>query len=136
MNPPQRLVGTTVCCFRKVLALLLLLLSNLRTLGDSQSMALPQQGPGFCVRGSDLGVPPWVIQLVFLALAMVFTHALFGPGLLGNFTRPSLRAWPTLKATPKQHLLLWFVVVTIGLLAHNAAIYSTSSLGEPYADPS
>jgi arylsulfatase A-like enzyme len=113
------------------LALLLLLLSNLRTLGDSQSMAFRNKvldsvfaGP---IWGSTLGY-----NLVFLAFAMVFTHAMYGLACWA-ISRASLRAWPTLKATPKQHLLLWFVVVTIGLLAHNAAIYSTSSLGEPYA---
>jgi hypothetical protein len=114
------------------LALLLLLLSHLRTLGDTQSHAFHTHvldsvfaGP---IWGSVLGY-----NLVFFTLAMVTAHALYGAACWG-LSRLSMRAWPSLKATPNQHLLLWFVVVTIGLLAHNAAIYSTSSLGEPYAE--
>ncbi len=113
------------------LGLLLLLLSNSRTVGDSQSMLFHNKvlesvfaGP---IWGSTLGY-----NLVFLAFAMILVHALYGVACWA-ISRASLRAWPSLKATPKQHLLLWFVVVTIGLLAHNAANYSTSSLGEPYA---
>lgn len=114
------------------LALLLLLLSHLRTLGDSQSLAFHDKvlesvfaGP---IWGSVLGY-----NLVFFTLAMVAAHALYGEACW-VLSRLSLRAWPSLKATPHQHLLLWFVVVTTGLLAHNAAVFSTSSLGEPYAD--
>lgn len=114
------------------LALLLLLLSHSRTFGDSQSVLFHDQvldsvfaGP---LWGSTLGY-----NLVFFTLAMVTAHALYGAACWG-LSRLSMRAWPSPKTTPNQHLLLWFVIVTIGLLAHNAAVYSTSSLGEPYAE--
>jgi len=113
------------------LALLLLLLSHVRTLGDTQSPDFHDRvldtifsGP---IWGSALGY-----NLLFFALAMVAAHALYGAACWG-LSRLSLRAWPTMNAKPSQHLLLWFVIVTIGLLAHNAAAYPTSSLGEPYA---
>lgn len=114
------------------LALLLLLLSQLRTLGDSQSMGFQEH-----VLDSVMAGPIWgtvlAYNLVFFSLAMVAAHALYGAACWG-LSRVSLRAWPSLKASPRQQLLLWFLIVTIGLLAHNAAIYSTSSLGEPYAE--
>jgi arylsulfatase A-like enzyme len=114
------------------LALLLLLISNARTIGDSQSMLFHNKvlesvfaGP---IWGTTLGY-----NLVFLALAMIAVHALFGLVCWAT-SRASVRAWPSLKATSNQHLLLWFVILTIGLLSNNAASYSTSSLGEPYAE--
>jgi hypothetical protein len=113
------------------LALLLLLLSYARTVGDSQSMLFRGKvlEPVFAgpIWGSKLG---W--NLVFFTLAMLLTHAVYGLACWG-VSRASLRAWPLLKSTPRQHLLLWFVLTTLGLLAHNAAIYPTSSLGETYA---
>jgi hypothetical protein len=117
--------------FSQGLALSLLLLSHSRTAGDSQSMLFHDHvldsvfaGP---IWGSVLGY-----NLVFFVLAMVAVHVLYGAACWG-LARLSMRAWPKLKATPNQHLLLWFVVLTIGLLAHNAAVFSNSSLGEPYA---
>lgn len=130
MNPPTRrwYRGLPLALG---LGLLLLLVSHSRTLGDSQSMLFRNKvlesvfaGP---IWGSTLGY-----NLVFLAFASVLVHALYGVACWA-ISRTSLRAWPSLKATPNQHLLLWFVVLTIGLLAQNAANYSTSSLGEPYA---
>lgn len=113
-------------------ALLLLLISYARVLGDGQSMLFRSKvldtvfaGP---IWGSALGY-----NLVFLALAMVLVHLLYAAAFWAA-SRASLRAWPSRKATPNQHLLFWFIVVTIGLLAHNSAVYSTSSLGEPFAE--
>jgi hypothetical protein len=113
------------------LAVVLLLISYSRVIGDSQSMMFRSKvldsvfaGP---IWGSTLGY-----NLAFMALAMVLIHALYAAAFWAA-SRASLRAWPSLKATPNQHLLLWFIVSTIALLAHNAAVYSTSSLGEPYA---
>lgn len=114
------------------LALALLLVSYLRVIGDSQTMLFHSKvldtvfsGP---IWGSALGY-----NLVFMALAMVLIHVLYAAAVWAA-SRASLRAWPSLKATSNQHLLLWFLIVTIGLLANNAAVYSTSSLGEPYAE--
>lgn len=131
MNPatsPRRFDGLLAA---QGLALLLLLLSYARIVGDSQSMLFHDHvldsvfaGP---IWGSKLGY-----NLVFFSLAMVFLHALLGLAYW-VLARMSVTAWPSLKATPRQHLLLWFVVITIGLLANNAAVFSTSSLGEPYA---
>ncbi len=113
------------------LALILLVISYTRIAGDSQSLAFRDHvlasvfaGP---IWGSRLGY-----NLVYFALALLAVHVLFGLACW-ILSRASIRAWPSLKATPRHHLLLWFVVLTLGLLAHNAAIFSTSSLGEPYA---
>ena len=40
---------------------------------------------------------------------------------------------PAAKATLRQHVTAWFLALTIGLLANNAATYPESSLGIPYA---
>ncbi len=76
---------------------------------------------------------PPLCRMVFFTLAMVAVHALFGAGLLGDCSRLSMRAWPTLKATPNQHLCALVRGGYHCLLAHNAAVFSTSSLGQPYA---
>jgi arylsulfatase A-like enzyme len=114
------------------LAMVLLLISYSRVIGDSQTMLFRSK-----VLDSVFAGPIWgtalSYNLVFLALAMILTHSLYAAAFWAA-ARASLRAWPSLKATPNQHLLLWFVVFTVGLLAHNAAVYSTSSLGEPYAE--
>jgi len=115
----------------QTLGLVLLAFSYLRIAGDTQSMVFSSQvldvlfaGP---IWGTALGY-----NLLYFALTVLFLHALYATvcWLVG---RMSALAWPTLKATPKQHILIWFVVLTFGLLANNAAMFVESSLGQPYA---
>ena len=71
-------------------------------------------------------------NLVLFGLGVLLIHSLFGLACwaLGHF---SARAWPSAMATLRQHILLWFIAITVGLLANNAAIFVKSSLGQPYA---
>lgn len=71
-------------------------------------------------------------NLVRFGLAVMLIHSLFGLSCwtLGQL---SARAWPSAEATLRQHILLWFIAITVGLLANNAALFVKSSLGEPYA---
>lgn len=127
--PSRRFEGLALS---QVLALLLLGLSYARIVGDSQSQLFREQ-----VLRSIFSGPIWgsrlSYNLMFFALAMVVAHSLYGLSCWG-LSKASTMAWPKLTATPRQHLLLWFTTLTLGLLAHNAAVYSTSSLGEPYAE--
>ncbi|HEY6125069.1 MAG TPA: sulfatase-like hydrolase/transferase [Steroidobacteraceae bacterium] len=116
----------------QVLALSLLVLSYLRTIGDSQSMAFRSHildalyaGP---IWGTKLGY-----NLLFFALSVVLVHVLYGLVCWG-LGRLSARAWPSAKTTLRQHLLLWFLLLTAGVLANNAATFSQSALGQPYAE--
>lgn len=115
----------------QVLALLLLALSYLRfsvNLGgrvfNDQVFDALFAGP---IWGTKLGY-----NLVYFALAALLIHCVFGAmcWLLGQL---SARAWPSEKTTLRHHILLWFIALTVGLLANNAAVFFKSSLGEPYA---
>lgn len=114
------------------LALALMVISYTRLILDGQSMTVRSKvlesvfaGP---IWGSALGN-----NMVLLALAMVLVHVLYGAAVWVA-ARASLRAWPSLDARLGRHVVLWFLLITIGLLAHNAAVYSTTSLGEPFAE--
>jgi hypothetical protein len=71
-------------------------------------------------------------NIVRFGLGVLLIHCLFGLccWVLGHL---SARAWPSSKATLNQHILLWFIAITVGLLANNAAMFVASSLGQPYA---
>lgn len=115
------------------LGVVLLALSYVRIMGDalhsmmfsSQLFPLMFNGP---VWGTTLGN-----NLVFFGLGLLIFHLLYGAAcwMLGQL---SVRAWPSDTATVRQHVLLWFLVITAGLLANNSAIFVTSSLGQPYAE--
>ncbi len=116
----------------QIMGLVLLVVSYLRVVGDSQSMAFRNRvleslyaGP---IWGTTLGN-----NLMWFAAAVLLLHVMYATAcwVLG---RLSARAWPSLKATPRQHVLLWFILVTAGVLANNAATFVASSLGEPYAE--
>jgi hypothetical protein len=115
-----------------LLGLLLLFLSYLRIVGDSQSMEFHD-----FVLDSLFAQPIWGTMLgnslLFFAFGVVFIHALYAIAcwLMAVL---SARAWPSLAATRRQHVLLWFLLLTVALLANNAATFVGSSLGEPYAE--
>jgi hypothetical protein len=131
MNSPHRrwLDGFV---FAQVLALVLLVLSYVRIIGDSTSLAFRNRVLDSLYAGSIWGTTLG-FNLVKFALGLLLVHLLFGVAswAMGHL---SSRAWPSAKTTMRQHVLLWFVVLTVGLLANNAATYTSSSLGEPYAE--
>lgn len=116
----------------QALSLALLAVSYLRIIGDSQSLAFRDRVMDSLYAGSIWGTTLGY-NLIKFGLALLFIHALFG-ALCWATGRLSALAWPSEKTTVRQHVLLWFIVFTAGLLANNAAAYTTSSLGQPYAE--
>ena len=115
----------------QLLGVLLLGLSFALIAGDSQTMLFSDQ-----VMDAMFAGPIWgttlARNLMWFALALVLLHVLYATGcwLVG---RISAQAWPAAKATLRQHVTAWFLALTIGLFANNAATYPESSLGIPYA---
>ncbi len=116
----------------QVLALLLLGLSYLRIVGDSQTMAFRDRvleslyaGP---IWGTLLGY-----NLIKFGLALFMLHVVYGAAcwIMGHI---SARAWPAAKTSVRQNVMLWFLLFTAGVLANNASTFAASSLGEPYAE--
>jgi arylsulfatase A-like enzyme len=109
----------------------LLLLSFLRIAGDTQSMLFSNDvldvlfaGP---IWGTKVG---W--NLLWFGLALLLLHMAYG-ALCWLMGQASARAYPQGQATARQHVIIWFLLLTVGLLANNAASFVESSLGEPYA---
>jgi arylsulfatase A-like enzyme len=112
------------------LGLALLIVSFLRLIGDAQSAIL-----GGAVFDAAFATPLWGSilggNLVLFALALVALHAFYGIVCWG-LAKVSDTVWRS-SATPfYQHVLLWYVLLTIALLASNAGNVPQSSLGEPY----
>ena len=118
----------------QLLGLFLLLLSFVLIANDSQSIVFSEPGLGRHVRRPRSGARPSARNLIHFALAMALLHALFGAGcwVVG---RLSARAWSSPRVTLRQHVTVWFLALTIGLLANNAATFPKSSLDMPYAEP-
>jgi arylsulfatase A-like enzyme len=114
-----------------ILGLGLLLLSFARVFGDLNSAA-----GHVSVLESAIDVPVWKTRLALNVL-------IFGATLAGLHLALGLACWclavagekafPSLRISRREWLLLWFVAVSGCLLLSNAAIYPHSSLGEPYS---
>lgn len=120
-------LGTAALC-----ALALLLLSFVRRAGDVGSSAfhngvLDNMLVGR-VWGTALG---WNIFRFGVALLLI--HAAFGMACwcLG---RLSEYAFPNVRASRSQWILVWAVALILWLLVTNAALFPSSSLGAPYSD--
>ena len=113
------------------LSLALLVLSYLRIAGDSQSLKFRDNVLDSMMAGQVLGTT-LSLNLIKFGLAVLLLHLLFGCACW-MVARLSMRAYGTAKASPNQQLLLWFIVLTVGVLATNAAHFPRSSLGEHYA---
>src|SRR5689334_14499986 len=101
----------------QLLGLLLLLLSFVIIAGNLQSSEFGGQ-----VLDAVFSGPIWGTRLArnlaWFALSLGLLHGLFAAGcwVVG---RLSAQAWPGVKATVRQHVLLWFLALTVGLLANN-----------------
>lgn len=113
------------------LSVLLLVLSYLRIAGDSQSMKFHDKVLDSTFAGDVLGTT-LSFNLIKFGLAVLLVHLLFGCACW-VVARLSVQAYGTAKASSNQHLLLWFILLTVGVLATNAAHFPRSSLGEHYA---
>src|SRR6186713_1456920 len=100
------------------LSLALLVLSYLRIAGDSQSLKFRDNVLDSMMAGQVLGTT-LSLNLIKFGLAVLLLHLLFGCACW-MVARLSMRAYGTAKASPNQQLLLWFIVLTVGVLATNA----------------
>ncbi len=116
--------------FACVLALLMVVLSGIRTYGDFGSAVITTP-----VFDSVLSQPLLTTRLgwnllLFLAAVTALHLALavvcWGLGLLTE------AAWPRAQASRRQFILCWFLLFAIAILVTNATLYPRSSLGEPY----
>jgi len=128
---PDRHSPTAGIAFGCSLAVLLLLASFARIVGDVSSAAFNIQ----IVKGA-LDVPLWHTRLglniALFALALLALHLAFGTTcwLLAML---SGKAFPKARASRRQWTLGWFLLCAAWLLVANATRFPHSSLGEPYS---
>jgi hypothetical protein len=109
-----------------------LVLSFSRLAGDTISAAFHN-----VVHESALAGPFWGTALsrnllVFVSILLTL-HLCFGAACWA-MARLSAFAFSTVRATPRQWVLLWCSLGFVTILIANAALYPNSSLGRPYAD--
>lgn len=115
------------------LGVALMLLSYVRIIGDSQSVAFREDVLETIFAGSIWGTAlGW--NIVKFVLALTVLHLGFGALTWAVGTASaSLAPKPDQQKNERQHVILWFALLTIGVLALNSAEYGRSSLGSPYA---
>jgi hypothetical protein len=108
-----------------------LVLSYSRLAGDTMSVAFHN-----VVHESAFSAPFWGTtlsrNLVLFLIILVLLHVSLGVACWA-LARLAAFAFPTVKATPRQWVLLWCCLGIVTVLIINAAIYPNSSLGHPYA---
>lgn len=112
------------------LAVLLLLLSFVRLIGDMKTAAF-----SFVIVEGALTEPVWKTRLglnVALFFVVVLAlHLAFGL-VCWLLALAAERAFPLFRCTRRQWILLWFLAAVLWLLLANAALFPRSSLGAPY----
>jgi hypothetical protein len=112
-----------------------MLLSYARIVGDSQSMAIREEVVDTIFAGSIWGTTlMW--NLIWFGVALTLLHAAFGALCWGVGTISASIAPRPDGDQPKnerQHVILWFALLTIAALAFNSAEFAHSSLGSAYA---
>ena len=113
------------------MALLLLALSYVRLIGDSQSMAFSNHVLDSVFAGKIWG-STLSYNLIKFGLALLLLHLIYGTAcwIMGHLSH---RAWASGKTTPRQHVTLWFMLFTVAVFGNNASTFSTSSLAPPPA---
>ena len=113
------------------LGVLLLVLSYVRIIGDTQT-------EGFRSRillamfSGDIWGSVLLRNIIWFVLGLLFLHLVFGL-IVWALARAMRVAWPDARITSGQAVIVWFLLLTIALLANNAAAFPRSSLGGPYA---
>jgi arylsulfatase A-like enzyme len=115
------------------LGVLLMLLSYARIVGDSQSMQFREEVTETIFANSMMGTRLMWNVIVF-GVALTLLHLTFGAvsWALGTISA-SISRQPDHQKNERQHVILWFALLTIALLAYNSAEFSRSSLGSAYA---
>jgi arylsulfatase A-like enzyme len=113
------------------LSLGFLILSYSRLAGDTMSAAF-----GNVVHASAFAGPVWGTalgrNLTVFVLTLVALYLCLGVTCWA-LSRLSAFAFPRIKATPSQWILIWCCLCFVTILIANAALYPNSSLGRPYA---
>ncbi|HEX6398456.1 MAG TPA: hypothetical protein VFZ95_13605, partial [Steroidobacteraceae bacterium] len=115
----------------------LLLLSYARIIGDSHSMAFREEVLDTIFAGSIMGTK-LMANLIWCGIALTGLHLGFGLLCWGlGATTAVLFPKPGVEMLKheRQCMVLWFALLTVALLAFNAAEFSRSSLGSAYAIP-
>jgi arylsulfatase A-like enzyme len=115
------------------LGVLLMVLSYARIIGDSQSMQFREEVTETIFAGSIWGTKlGW--NLVWFGVALTVLHLSFGvlSWAIGTISA-GVAPRPDQRKNERQHIVLWFALLTIALLAYNSAEFSRSSLGSAYA---
>jgi hypothetical protein len=117
------------------MGVLLMLLSYARIVGDSQSMAFREEVVETIFAGSIWGTTlMW--NLIWYGVALTVLHLAFGAVCWGIGTL-SATVFPrpdgNQQKNERQHIVLWFALLTIAVLALNSAQFGHSSLGSAYA---
>ncbi|MGE3712408.1 MAG: hypothetical protein AB7G35_22405, partial [Hyphomicrobiaceae bacterium] len=124
----SRFEGLLLACLS---AVAIMLLSFLRTLGDTGSMrfrgAVLDSVVSTPLLGTALGG-----DLLRFVLGQLFVHLVFG-GLCWTLAVFAQESWPKVKATRCQWVLIWLIAGTGIAFVSNAALYPWTSLGEPYS---
>lgn len=124
-SPQPSGAGLAIC-----LGVLLLVASFARLLGDMNSAAFDMK-----IISSALTDPFWhtrlSVNVALFAFALLALHVAFAmlSWLLAGASR---KAWPDVRCSPRQWVLIWFIGGVVWLLLANAARFAHSSLGEPW----
>lgn len=114
-----------------LLAVLFLLLSYVRILGDTQSMGFRSNVLKSIFAGDIWGsVLMW--NILWFVLGLLLLHVMLGLACWG-VAKATRVAWPTAQLTIHLAVLAWFMGAVLALFASNAANFPRSSLGGPYA---
>ncbi len=115
------------------LGALLMLLSYARIVGDSQSMQFREEVTETIFANSIVGTRlMW--NVIWFGVALTALHLAFGAlcWAVGTMSAGVLPQ-PDQRKNERQHVILWFALLTIAVLAYNSAEFSRSSLGSAYA---
>lgn len=123
-----RLQGLGVAC---ALGIAFMLLSFLRTLGDTGSMKF-----GDVAIRTAMETPLWGTSLgrslAYFVFAQLLAHLTFA-ALCWALACLTHYAWPGTSVTRRQWVLIWFIAGAAWVMLANASLFPTSSLGEPYS---
>jgi arylsulfatase A-like enzyme len=116
----------------ELLSVILLALSYLRIVGDVQSKGFRGAVLQTVFGGGGIWGTTLARNVAFFVLALLLLYLMFGLAVW-LLARASAIAWPSQQVPLWQHVFIWFIALTIALLAHNAAVFPRSSMGSAYA---
>jgi arylsulfatase A-like enzyme len=126
-SQPSRFAGLTLAL---VLGLVLLLLSYVRIIPDSQS-AMLRSGVFTSLFQGSIWDTTLLRNMIWFGVAQATLHLAFGM-LCWALARLSFFLWPSQTTRVPHHVLMWFLGFTATIFLANAGRVPHSSLGEGY----